>query len=140
LKNPREDFAANGDPVQEIYENVRGEALQKLELRSWAMERVCQYGVVSLFPGFHNDFPFILYTQSVPRPAWSGKTDFHLEKLQQVYEFLTACVEIHAGEDVGRILNTFDTNVCSPACEANVVLMHCPSGAGETLSFPSYES
>src|SRR5438093_771791 len=40
------------------------------------------------FPAFQNDFPFILYTQSVPRPAWSGKRDFHREKLQQVYEFI----------------------------------------------------
>ena len=30
--------------------------------------------------------------------------------------------------------------VCSPACEANVVLMDCPAGAGETLSFPLHES
>ena len=140
MNDPRKEFAASGDPVQEIYENVRGEAFQKLEPRSWAMERVCQYGVVGLFPGFHNDFPFILYTQSVPRPAWSGKTDFHLEKLHQVYEFLiTACAEIQESKDVGGILNTFDTSVCSSGCEANVVLMHCLPGAGDTLSFPLHE-
>ena len=105
------------------------------------MERVCQYGVVGLFPGFHSDFPFILYTQSIPRPAWSGKTDFHLEKLHQVYEFLiTACAEIHQGEEVGTILKTFDTSVWSPGCEANLVVMYCPPVAGETLSFPLNQS
>src|SRR5438876_1407993 len=71
-----------------MYETVRGEALQNLEPLSWALERVRQYGVAGLFPGSQKDFPFVLYTQSVPRPAWSGRRDFHREKLDQVYEFL----------------------------------------------------
>ena len=71
-----------------IYENVRDEALQNVEAPSRALERIRQYGVAGLFPGSQKDFPFIVYTQSVPRPAWSGKRDFHREKLQQVYEFL----------------------------------------------------
>src|SRR5207244_6600606 len=94
-KTPREEFAANGDPVQAIYENARGEVLQNREAPSWAVERMRQYGVAGLFPGSHNDFLFVLYTRSVPRPAWSGKRDFHQEKLHQVYEFLiaTSCAE-----------------------------------------------
>ena len=75
-----------------MYENVRVEALQNREPPSWALERVHRYGVASLFPGFQNDFPFVLYTQSVPRPAWSGKRDFHQERLHQVYEFLITVV------------------------------------------------
>jgi hypothetical protein len=111
-----------------IYENVRGEALQNLEPPSWAMERVRQYGVAGLFPGFENDFPFILYTHSVPRPAWSGKTDFHREKLHQVYEFLvTAHVETQAGEETGTIPNTFDASGCFPKYNADV----CSMSTGE---------
>jgi hypothetical protein len=53
------------------------------------LERVRRYGVASLFPGSQEDFPFILYAQSIPRPAWNGKRDFHRERLLQVYEFLT---------------------------------------------------
>jgi len=75
--------------VQSLYETVRGEALQNLESPSWALERVRRYGVAGLFPGAEDEFPFILYAQSVPRPAWSGKRDFHLERLHQVYKFLT---------------------------------------------------
>jgi hypothetical protein len=71
-----------------MYENARGEALQSVEPPSWALERVGQYGVAGLLPGSQKDFPFILYTQSVPRPAWSGKRDLHRERLHQVYEFL----------------------------------------------------
>ena len=55
---------------------------------SCALEQVRRYGVASLFPGFQRDFPFIIYAQSVPRPAWSGKRDFHGERLHQAYEFL----------------------------------------------------
>jgi len=71
-----------------MYETVRGEALHNVEAPSWALERVRQYGVAGLFPGSQKDFPFILYTQRVPRPAWSGKRDLHRERLHQVYEFL----------------------------------------------------
>jgi hypothetical protein len=70
-----EEFLASDDPVQTIYENVRDEAFQKVEPPSWALERVRQYGVAGLFPGSQKDFPFILYAQSVLRPAWSGKRD-----------------------------------------------------------------
>ncbi len=77
------------DPVQIIYENVRSEALQGLESPSWALERVRRYGVAGLFPGAQEEFPFILYAQSVPRLAWSGKRDLERERLHHVYEFLT---------------------------------------------------
>jgi len=107
--------------VQAVYEKVRGEALQNLEPPSWALERVRQYGVASLFPGSHNDFPFVLYTQSLPRPAWSGKRDFHQEKLHQAYEFLVgmSCAEIRDHDAVGHTVDVFDAN-CFPACEANI--------------------
>src|SRR5438309_11520516 len=99
-----EEFAATDDPVQAIYENLRGEALQNREPPSWALERVRQYGVAGLFPGFQNDFPFILFTQSVPRPAWSGKRKFHQERLHQVYEFLIMVrAEIKPNEDSGTV-------------------------------------
>lgn len=84
-----EKFVANDDPLQEIYENVRQEALQNIEPTSPSLERVRQFGVASLFPGFQDDFPFVLYAQSVPRPAWSGQNDYPREALRQVYEFLT---------------------------------------------------
>jgi hypothetical protein len=103
---------------------VRGEALQNREPPSWALERVRQYGVVGLFPGFQNDFPFILYTQSVSRPAWSGKRNFHQEKLNQVYEFLiTVCAEIQPSEDSGKDLaavDAFDAGCGFPAGETNL--------------------
>jgi hypothetical protein len=75
--------------VQALYETVRGEALQDLESPSWALERVRRYGVAGLFPGTQEEFPFILYAQSVPRLAWSGKRDLQRERLHQVYKFLT---------------------------------------------------
>jgi len=75
--------------VQAIYESVRAEAWQNLEPASWARERVRHYGVAGLFPGSAADFPFIVYAQSVARPAWSGKRDFHRERLRQAYELLT---------------------------------------------------
>lgn len=110
--------------MQAIYENVRGEALQNREPSSWALERVRRYGVAGLFPGFQNAFPFILYTQSVPRPAWSGKSDFHQQRLHQVYEFLiTVRAEMQPSEAVGKIfaaIDTLDASGCFPACETNV--------------------
>jgi hypothetical protein len=84
--------------VQTIYENVRSEALHNLESPSWALERIRRYGVAGLFPGAQEEFPFILYAQSVPRLAWSGKRDFQRERLHQVYKFLTQEVR----EDVSR--------------------------------------
>lgn len=75
--------------MQALYETVRGEALQNLESPSWALERVRRYGVAGLFPGAEEEFPFILYAQSVPRLAWSGKRDYQRERLHQVYKFLT---------------------------------------------------
>ncbi len=74
--------------MQAIYESARGEALQQLESTSWARERVRQYGVAGLFVG-SEDFPFVVSAQSVARPAWSGKRDFHRERLQQAYQMLT---------------------------------------------------
>ncbi len=67
---------------------MRGEALQNLGPASWGRERVRHYGVAGLFPGSAADFSFIVYAQSVARPAWSGKRDFHRERLQQAYELL----------------------------------------------------
>ena len=82
--------------MQGIYENVRREALENSEPASWALERVRCYGVASLFPGAQDDFPFVLCAQSVPRPAWNGKRDFHSEKFHQVYAFLTEEVSENA--------------------------------------------
>ena len=45
--------------------------------------------MAGLFPGAEEEFPFILYAQSVPRLAWSGKRDYQRESLHQVYKFLT---------------------------------------------------
>ena len=81
--------------MQGIYENVRCEALEHSEPASWALERVRRYGVASLLPGGHPDFPFILCAQSVPRPAWSGTKDFYREKLREIYEFLTTIRAIY---------------------------------------------
>jgi hypothetical protein len=93
-----------------IYENVRREALQNLGSSSWALERVRQYGVAGLFPGSQKDFPFILYTQCVPPPAWSGKRDFHRERLHQVYKFLI--------QEVTENANCHEDCLCEPANEA----------------------
>jgi hypothetical protein len=94
-----------------LYEQVRAEALQQNgEPPSWALERIRLYGVVGLFPGAQHDVPFILYAQSVPRPAWSGKRDFHRETLHRVYECLiTARAERQDGESVEPIIGPFDT-------------------------------
>jgi len=83
----RQEFAGKDDPLQAIYESARAEALQNLEA-SWARERVQHYGVAGLFSG-SEDFPFIVSAQSIARPAWSGKRDFHRQRLQQAYELLT---------------------------------------------------
>ena len=105
-----------------MYENARSEALEKREPPSWASERVRQYGVGGLFPDFQSDFPFILYSQSIPRPAWSGKRDFHQERLHQVYAFLlTADPEIQEDGQVGH-----DVNRCVVVSEASVGDDYCP--------------
>jgi hypothetical protein len=98
--------------------------MQNCELHSWAMERVRQYGVAGLFPGSQKDSPFILYTQSTPRPAWSGNRDFHQERLQQAYEFL---IKVGAGmqpvDADGKIFDTtgtLDASGSFPACETGV--------------------
>jgi hypothetical protein len=111
---------------------VRGEVLQNLEPSSWALERVRQYGVAGLFPGSHNDFPFVLYTRCIPRPAWSGKRDFHQEKLHQVYEFLIAVssTEIQERESVENTVDALDASGCFPACETNVRLDARSPGSG----------
>ena len=125
-----QEFVASNDPVQAIYEQVRGEALQNVELPSWALERVRRHGVGGLFPGCQNDFPFILYAQSVPRPAWSGKRDFHQDQRHQVYEFLiTSCAEIQEREAVGNTVDGFDASGCLPACEANVCVDALSAGS-----------
>jgi hypothetical protein len=82
-------FVASEDQVRAHYENVRGDALQKLEPASWALEHVRRCGVASLFPGTQEDFPVILHAQSITRPTWKGKRNFHRERLLQTYEFLT---------------------------------------------------
>jgi hypothetical protein len=100
---------------------VRAEALQNLEPPSWALERVREYGVAGLFPGSDKDFPFVLYTQSVPRPAWSGRRDFHQEKLHQAYEFLiTSCAGIQEPEAIRNTVDTFDPTGGFPLCETTV--------------------
>ena len=105
-----------------MYENARWEAMERQEPPSWASERVRQYGVVGLFPDFQNDFPFILYRQSVPRPAWSGKGDFHQERLHQVYELLlTRDREIRGDEQVG-----YDSNRFVRASEASLEAITAP--------------
>jgi hypothetical protein len=80
--------------------------------------------VAGLLPGFQNDFPFIVYAQSVPRPAWSGNRDFHREKMLEAYEFLCAasCAEKpQEDEAVGNIGDAFesfpvlDTGLCVDA-------------------------
>ena len=54
----------------------------------------------------------MLYVQSVPRPAWSGKRDFPGERLHQAYEFL-----IHEAADTAG--NHLDTGCLGePADEA----------------------
>jgi hypothetical protein len=109
---------------------VRREVLQNLETLCWGRERVRQYGVAGLFPDSHNDFPFVLYIQSVSRPAWSGKKDFHREKLHQVYELLiaTSCGEIQEREAVGNTADAFDASGCFPAFEMNVCVDAVPTG------------
>jgi hypothetical protein len=70
--------------------------------------------VVGLFPSAQHDFPFILYAQSVPRPAWSGKQDVHRETLHQVYACLLTARAEQDGEAVERIIGTVDTSGCVP--------------------------
>ena len=96
--------------MQAIYEKARGEAFENLEPPSLAMERVRRYGVAGLFPDAQGDLPFVLYTHIVPRPAWSGKRDFLLEALHQVYEFLTREVTENASGNLrpGRLFNADD--------------------------------
>lgn len=119
---------------------MRDEALQNREPPSWALERVRQYGVAGLFPGFQNDFPFILCTQSIPRPAWSGKRNFHQERLHQVYQFLiTVRAEIQPSEDSGKDLaaiDTFDASGGFPASETNLCV-DAPYTGSEQRDFDS---
>ena len=91
---------------------MRAEALQQHgEPPSWALERVRRYGVVvGLFPRAQHDVPFILYAQSVPRPAWSGKSDVHRETLHRVYACLITRAERQDGETVEPIIGTVDTS------------------------------
>lgn len=115
-----------------IYESARGEALQNLEPTSWAVERVRQHGVASLLPGFQNHFPFIVYVQSVPRPAWSGNRDFHREKLLQVYEFLnaTSCSEIQQEDEaVANIADGFEGSGCFPVFDADLYVDPLSTGS-----------
>ena len=90
---------------------MRAEALQpNVAPPSWALERVRRYGVVGLLPSAPHDVPFILYAQSVPRPAWSGKRDVHRETLHRVYAcLLTAGAERQDGEAVEPIIGMVDT-------------------------------
>ena len=94
-----------------MYEQVRAEALQqRMGTPSWALERIRRYGVVGLFPGAQDDFPFILYAQSVPRPACSGRRDVHQETLQQVYACIIAGGAAQQdSETIEPIIETVDT-------------------------------
>jgi hypothetical protein len=122
--------------VQAIYENARREALENLGPPSWALDRVRQYGVAGLFPGSHNDFPFMLYRQTVPRPAWSGKRDFHRDRLHQVYEFLlTVDSEIREAEPVGNIFNGLDASGGVAAREVSLGVDNCPPGVMRDFDF-----
>ncbi len=77
---------------------------------SWALERVHRYGVVGLCPGAQQDFPFILYAQRAPRPAWSGNRDVHRDALHRVYAcLLTARAAREDGDTVEPIIGTVDT-------------------------------
>jgi hypothetical protein len=79
--------------------------------------------VAGLLPGFQDDFPFIVYAQSVPRPPWSGNRDFHREKLLQVYEFLiaTPVAEIQQeDETAGNTADAFEARGCFAVCEADL--------------------
>ena len=97
--------------------------------------------MAGLLPGFQNDFPFIVYAQCVPRPAWIGNRDFHREKLLQVYEFLiaTSCTEIQQEDEaVGNIGDAFVASSRFAVCEADLCvdqMTHCPSGAADRHSF-----
>jgi hypothetical protein len=116
-----------------IYESARGEALQNLEPPSWAVERVRHHGMAGLLPGFLDDFPFIVYAQSVPRPAWSGNRDFHREKLLQVYEFLIAasCAEIQQEDEaVGDIVDAFEGSGCFRVFDADLCVDTLSAGSG----------
>jgi len=114
-----------------MYENARREALDKRDPPSWASDRVRQYGLAGLFPDFQRDFPFILYRQSVPRPAWFGKRDFHQERLDQVYEFLlTMGREIQEDRQFGQ-----DANRCSGAIQACLGGDNCPPVAMRDFHF-----
>jgi hypothetical protein len=99
-RGEREGFVAGDDLVQTLDENIRREAVQNLEPPSWALERVRRYGVAGLFPGAQEGFPFVLYAQRVPRPAWSGRKDFHQERFVQVYQFLTHKVTEHESRPI----------------------------------------
>lgn len=131
-RRSREEFDAGDDAVQAIYESARGEALQNLEPSSWAVERVRHVGVAGLLPGFQNDFPFIVYAQSVPRPAWSGNRDFHREKLLEAYEFLAAsCAEIpQEHEAVGNIAEVFEGSDCFPIFDTDLCVEALFTGSG----------
>ena len=75
--------------MQTIYEKVRREAFGNSSSPSPDLERVRRYGVANLRVAAQGDFPFLLYVQSIPRPAWYGERDFHREKLREVYALLT---------------------------------------------------
>jgi hypothetical protein len=95
-----------------IYEQARAQALQPNGTPpSWALERVRRYGVVGLLPGAQQDFPFILFAQSAPRPAWSGKRDVHRETLHRVYAcLLPARAAREDGDTVEPIIGTVATS------------------------------
>jgi hypothetical protein len=85
-----------------------------------------------LLPGFQNDFPFIVYAQSVPRPAWSGTRDFHREKLFEAYEFLSASrAEIPQEDDaVGNIADAFEGSDCFLVFDTDLCVEELSTGSG----------
>jgi hypothetical protein len=89
--------------------------------------------VAGLLPGFQNDFPFIVYAQSVPRPAWSGTRDFHREKLLEAYEFLctASCTEIRQEDEaVGNIADPFEGSACYPVVDTDLRVEAPSTGSG----------
>ena len=86
-----------------------------------------------MLPGFQDDFPFIVYAQSVPRLAWSGNRDFHREKLREAYEFLCAasCAEIPQEDETDRnIADPFEGSDCIPVFDTGLCVEALFSGSG----------
>jgi hypothetical protein len=119
-----------------IYEQVRAEALQQNgSPPSWALERVRRYGVVGLFPSAKHDLPFILYAQSVPRLAWSGKRDVQRETLHRVFACLiTVGAARPDSETIEPIIDTVDTSGVLDATVEDVHALDTAHGVNHASS------